>query len=667
MTTFGARAGVVGTAVSIVLAAVGIGAVTASPGDVAGPASRGRVAVVPINFTNDRSTPFSQSDAEAWTFSGDRSVAAYYREASLGALSLTGDTFDWQELAVSTGTKCRYWEWLDAAEAQMGDRLAGYDTVVYAAPNVAACGFDGVTDAIGDDRVFVNGLTSADKWLKIVAHELGHTLGADHARTYTCVDQGETVMLSRSCEESGYDPFDLMGLGNDHLPNANHLDAMGLLAPRSAVTVAAPGQRDITIGPLHTMGPDPRLIRIPYDRDADGNDRYLLLEYRQPSTYDDFEPDDPVVTGVTARLGSDAEAHAPTYLLDAAPETPGDFSDAPIPVGGVLEDEGRGLKIEVLAADAVGARVRITRGAPRYDDATCASTSVPDPLEIGRATPVEVRLDNTGTTRWTGDGGYRVVTSGAEGVLHLSEAAVEPGSTGTFAGTVTASGPAGDRTLTWEAQRSGQRFGSGCTDTVEVVEDLTSPTSPTDLAAAVRSQTAVEISWTPSTDNIGVTGYRLFRSTDGTTYTEVWTGTSSSAVDSGLAMNTPYWYRAVAEDGAGLRSAPSLPVRVEIPDITPPSAPAAVTATGSDTDSIDLRWTPSSDEVGVTGYRVYRRGLDSLSYVVAGETSESSFRDSGLSLLLYTYYVVAFDQAGNVSAMSNEPLALTCLPGGICL
>ena len=43
-------------------------------------------------------------------------------------------------------------------------------------------------------------------------------------------------------------------------------------------------------------------------------------------------------------------------------------------------------------------------------------------------------------------------------------------------------------------------------------------------------------------------------------------------------------------------------------DATPPTAPTALTATGVSTTQVDLSWTASTDDVGVTGYRVFRNG-----------------------------------------------------------
>ena len=91
-----------------------------------------------------------------------------------------------------------------------------------------------------------------------------------------------------------------------------------------------------------------------------------------------------------------------------------------------------------------------------------------------------------------------------------------------------------------------------------------------------------------------------------------------------------------------------------VPDTTPPSVPKGLTATAASSSQIDLRWTPSTDDVGVTGYKVFRNGSQ-----VATSTTPS-YRDTGLlSATIYTYAVSAHDAAGNNSARSATASAKT--------
>jgi hypothetical protein len=86
------------------------------------------------------------------------------------------------------------------------------------------------------------------------------------------------------------------------------------------------------------------------------------------------------------------------------------------------------------------------------------------------------------------------------------------------------------------------------------------------------------------------------------------------------------------------------------PDTTAPTAPLGLIANVNQRQKqIDLSWNAATDNVGVIGYRVVRDGV-----VVALVVNTHWTDPSVLSGTTYTYYVVADDAAGNVSARSNS-------------
>ncbi|TJY38259.1 fibronectin type III domain-containing protein [Cohnella pontilimi] len=94
-------------------------------------------------------------------------------------------------------------------------------------------------------------------------------------------------------------------------------------------------------------------------------------------------------------------------------------------------------------------------------------------------------------------------------------------------------------------------------------------------------------------------------------------------------------------------------------DTQAPSAPANLAATAVSASQINLTWTASTDNVGVTGYDVYRNGS------LAGSATSTSYSDTGLAAsTTYSYTVKARDAAGNVSAASNTASATTQSGGG---
>ena len=94
-------------------------------------------------------------------------------------------------------------------------------------------------------------------------------------------------------------------------------------------------------------------------------------------------------------------------------------------------------------------------------------------------------------------------------------------------------------------------------------------------------------------------------------------------------------------------------------DTTPPSVPGDLRSTGVTSSSVSLAWNASTDNVGVTGYNVYRGGT--LVTTVTG----TSYTDTGRApSTSYTYTVRARDAAGNLSGASNSVTATTSAGGG---
>jgi fibronectin type 3 domain-containing protein len=209
-------------------------------------------------------------------------------------------------------------------------------------------------------------------------------------------------------------------------------------------------------------------------------------------------------------------------------------------------------------------------------------------------------------------------------------------------------------------------LGSGTTPV-----DTTPPTVPTGLTATVTGSTAA-LSWTASTDNVGVTGYSVYRnaapSFTPSPATKIADVSSTSYSDTSLAVGI-YYYEVVATDAAGNLSDSSSSASATIappPDTTPPTTPAGVTATVSGT-SVALAWTASTDNVGVTGYSVYRGTSAAFAPSAANliaTTAGNTYNDaSSLAPGTYYYEVVASDAAGNASGASSAASA-TIPPAG---
>jgi chitodextrinase len=188
--------------------------------------------------------------------------------------------------------------------------------------------------------------------------------------------------------------------------------------------------------------------------------------------------------------------------------------------------------------------------------------------------------------------------------------------------------------------------------------DTTAPSAPTNLTAAPPSSTRVDLSWTASSDNVAVTGYKVFRGGS-----EVGTASGTTYSDTSVQAGTSYGYTVKAYDAAGNLSPVSNTANVTTPaapDTSPPSTPTGLTAKPSSSTQVDLTWTASSDNVGVAGYDIYRGAAK------VGTSTTTAYSDTGLTpSTSYQYYVIARDAAGNVSAQSNTSTGTTsAAPGG---
>ncbi|GAA3215366.1 fibronectin type III domain-containing protein [Dactylosporangium siamense] len=191
--------------------------------------------------------------------------------------------------------------------------------------------------------------------------------------------------------------------------------------------------------------------------------------------------------------------------------------------------------------------------------------------------------------------------------------------------------------------------------------DCVAPSAPSGLAVTGVTNTSVALSWSASTDNVGVTGYQVLR--DGT---QIGTATGTSYTDTGRSPGQTYQYTVRAVDAAGNVSGPSAVVPATTSgcsgDCTTPTAPTLTSPAKTDT-SVSLSWSGASDNVGVTGYEVFRGST------LVGSPTGTSFVDTGLTASTgYSYTVKARDAAGNRSPASNAVAVTTAAgPAGLTL
>ena len=192
------------------------------------------------------------------------------------------------------------------------------------------------------------------------------------------------------------------------------------------------------------------------------------------------------------------------------------------------------------------------------------------------------------------------------------------------------------------------------TSLMKQLPDIEVPTTPTNLAATNITATSLTLTWTASTDNVGVTGYDVYQNGVKINASNV---TSTSYNISGLTAATTYDYFIKAKDAAGNQSAASstLNVTTNAAD-TPPTSPDNLAASYITNTSFVLSWSPSTDNIGVTGYDVYRNGVK----INSANLTNTSFSVTGLtSNTTYSMTVKAKDASGNQS--TSNPMSVSTL------
>ncbi|MBS1577913.1 MAG: fibronectin type III domain-containing protein [Bacteroidetes bacterium] len=187
-------------------------------------------------------------------------------------------------------------------------------------------------------------------------------------------------------------------------------------------------------------------------------------------------------------------------------------------------------------------------------------------------------------------------------------------------------------------------------NTINIISpDTQAPTTPIGLAASNITSTSLTLNWTASTDDVAVSGYDVYQDNVKINTQAV---ISTTYNVTGLTVNTSYAFYIKASDAAGNNSNSTV-LNITTPpppDTQAPSAPSVLTYSNLTSAAVTLAWTAAIDNVGVTGYDVYRNGVKINSSIVVS----TSYNVAGLTAsTVYSFYVQAKDAAGNLSANSN--------------
>ncbi len=621
------------------------GSETATTGNV--PTGEQRTLVMIADFSDAavgcsvdaiRNTMFDDPDG--------KSVDALYREMSLGDIYFAGNVVGPYDIGYSSTSGCDVNAWADAANAAAvadGFDPNQYNRRIYVLPKQNSCGWTGL-GSIGSDP--------SNAWILrcdnagVYAHELGHNVSMNHASTETS-EYGDTS-----------DPMGAAASDLKHI-NGPHYEQMGWRSGGQIQVASEGGTFDIA--PLAQAPVDalaPQIVKV---AKADSGE-YYYLSYRQPIGFDANLP-----TSVFERLYIHRFAGngGRTTLLRG------------LLAGDSFVDEVNGITITHVArtADYLTARIDM-EGSCTVAAATVSASPQHQSAPAGASRDYTVSVRNNdstvcGSSRF--DLAAAAPAGGWSSSLSASQLTLMPGQSGSAVITLTSAATAAAATYNTQIDASNaldSRRDTSATASY-TVEAQCEPAAPTvsispdsqngdpgttlnyDLTVTNRDSAACA----SSTFDIALTlpsGWTGAPGTNSLTLAPSATDSVSITVRSASSASAGSYdlTAAVSDAATSVHSSNDGATYVvnasQTEDTEAPSAPTGLTAMGK-RKQVNLAWGASSDNIGVTGYRVLRNGAE---IATVPDTSLAD-RDvaNGAS---YVYTVVAYDAAGNVSASSNS-------------
>lgn len=620
-----------------------------------------RTVVLTTNFTDK---PLSCS-AEAirdlvFTDPNGQSIDDYYRDSSHSNVWLSGEVHG--TYTIPSPNDCgapfsAYTDALDAAAMADGVDLSTFDRKVYVMPNTG-CGYAGV-GSVGNtpsqSLIFTCGIAD------VYAHELGHNFGMYHAST--------------SNSEYG-DKTGIMGISNvglRHL-NAAHQNEMGWRSSAMNVLVSESGAYDIAPQSLsEDQAVAPQILRVAKPDTSE----YYFVAYRTPVGFDtNLEWWHHNIITVHRYQGAGG---APTNTFLVGELSAGDSFNDPV----------NSITITHLSQNADYATVQIavdgapvcSQGAPSVSMSPGSLTGAP-----GDTLSYSVSVTNTDSQDCSASNFSlsRSIPSGWSGSLSKSALSLAPGETGSATLVVSSAGSAAAGTygLSVSVSNTAATSHAASVNASYVVADQCTVVAPT-LSLAPGSQSgnpgalltySVTLVNNDSAD-CGSSSFDLSAALP-----QGWSGgvsprqvdllpgmsaTASLSVASpatanggsyGLSLNVSDPFQ--ANHARSVTGSYTVHEPAPASDTEAPSVPVGLSANANH-KQVGLSWSASSDNVGVTGYRVYRDGVR-----IASTTDVTYTDKAGADGTTYAYTVDAIDAAGNASAASAPLMTGKTAKGG---
>lgn len=330
-----------------------------------------KVAVILVTFPGV-APPITATQAyDVFFGTGNRSLNGYWQDASYGATSATGNVFGWYTLPQAY--TCDQYNLITTAgmQAAAADvNFANYNSIFYVFPLPSGCAYGGMS-TIGCVTQTANGtsFTASNHWIiadylnpndqgvELVAHEGGHGLTLNHARSrgFSPLALGP-LGVNGTLTEYG-DNFDPMGYYNLGHYGAQHKNQIGWLKSSNILNVTGSGT--YTVAPIGTSTAGPVALQV--QRGTGNAGDYLWIEYHQPTGNYESQLSSAIFGGATIRYLDSITGSGYTNLLDFTPQA-NNWFDPILPTGQTWTDPYSNLSLTVTSATATAMTVGVTFG-----------------------------------------------------------------------------------------------------------------------------------------------------------------------------------------------------------------------------------------------------------------------------------------------------------------
>ena len=345
---------------------------------LASAAAVNRVAFILVNWNEVPTIPFT----EAQIRTAMTTVKGHIEESSLGTTTIAGrhdPLVDIYGNYLVNYNNCDYRSWHTqgvTAATRDGMRAADYRHIILLFPRPPAGCESGIAGrgTLGGTSIWQYGNIS----IGTIIHEMGHNYGLHHARSATCTEGTQRVQISNTCTFAEYgDPFDLMGSsgGRNHF-QAFSKNAIGWMPNANVRTVTANGIYDLF--PIQFPTTQTQLLRIPvtgFTPTGLPQTFTYLLDFRQPSPFDVYQPSAAAVNGVVIRNGTNRGAFTNLYNANAAAGT-AFATNAPLRQGQTFYDPMRDVLFRTVSVNTTRAQVEVVFGGGGGNQCVAAAPTV---------------------------------------------------------------------------------------------------------------------------------------------------------------------------------------------------------------------------------------------------------------------------------------------------